>query len=232
MPESEPEEPTYSRDEFVSELTSYYELLTHLYLPPEVVRYPPPGGWEHITPDFVKSFFLGKNDTVADLMRHIPYVRHDKEDNNWNRFHIYERCSQVDFAGEVVLSLPTKYADEWLFELPDVVYPHPLPPHVFVFAVVPDGRYGHFILVDTERGTIVLMDLTDDTKPTRLSDPSAPDEEEWRRSATYTFSEFFGMAKDMFRSFRMISMNREVYFASPDDPVAHIYQEEGAFTER
>ncbi|KAH0420676.1 hypothetical protein CcaCcLH18_13887 [Colletotrichum camelliae] len=109
MAESEPQEPTYSRDEFVSELKSYYEFLTHLYLPPEVVRYPPPGGWEHITPDFVDSFFLGKNDTVADLMRHIPYVRRDKEDD-WEPFNIYEKSSQVDFAGEAVLSLPNKYA--------------------------------------------------------------------------------------------------------------------------
>ncbi|KAI8263232.1 hypothetical protein K4K56_005652 [Colletotrichum sp. SAR 10_98] len=183
MAEGEPQEPTYSRDEFVSELKSYYEFLTHLYLPPEVVRYPPPGGWEHITPDFVNSFFLGKNDTVADLMRHIPYV---------------------DFAGEVVLSLPNKYAHEELFEIPEEAYPHELPSHVFVFAIVPEGRDGHFILVDTERGTIVLMDLQTVTKPTRLSDPFAPDEEEWRRSATYTFQEFFVMAKDKFRSFRMV----------------------------
>ncbi|EQB59491.1 hypothetical protein CGLO_00096 [Colletotrichum gloeosporioides Cg-14] len=203
MAEGEPQEPTYSRDEFVSELKSYYEFLTHLYLPPEVVRYPPPGGWEHITPDFVNSFFLGKNDTVADLMRHIPYVRRDKEDD-WEPFNIYEKSSQVDFAGEVVLSLPNKYAHEELFEIPEEAYPHELPSHVFVFAIVPEGRDGHFILVDTERGTIVLMDLQTVTKPTRLSDPFAPDEEEWRRSATYTFQEFFVMAKDKFRSFRML----------------------------
>ncbi|KAF6792623.1 hypothetical protein CMUS01_16153 [Colletotrichum musicola] len=231
MPESEPQEPTYSRDEFVSELTSYYELLTHLYLPPEAVRYPPPGGWEHITPDFVKSFFLGKNDTVADLMRHIPYVRHDNEDK-WDRFEIYEKCAQVDFAGEVVLSLPTKYADEWLFELPDVVYPHPLPPHVFVFGVIPGGRDGHYILVDTERGTIVLIDFQVGWKPTRLSDGSAPDEEEWRRYATYTFREFFAMAKEQFRSFNITAVKREVHFTSTDNPVAQIYREEGASTER
>ncbi|GJC77293.1 hypothetical protein ColLi_00131 [Colletotrichum liriopes] len=181
MAESEPQEPTYSRDEFVSELKSYYEFLTHLYLPPEVVRYPPPGG-----PDEA-----------------YPYVRRDKEDD-WEPFNIYEKSSQVDFAGEVVLSLPNKYAHEELFGIPEEAYPHELPSYVFVFAIVTEGRDGHFILVDTERGTIVLMDLQTVTKPTRLSDPFAPDEEEWRRSATYTFQEFFAMAKDKFRSFRMV----------------------------
>ncbi|KAJ0166080.1 hypothetical protein CTA2_8785 [Colletotrichum tanaceti] len=136
MAESEPQEPTYSRDEIVSELKSYYKFLIDLYLPLEV----------HITPDFVDSFFLGKNDTVADLMRHIPY--------------------------EVVLSLPNKYAHKEFFEIPEEAYLHKFPSHF------------------------------------------APDKEEWRRSATYTFQEFFTLAKDKFRSFRMI------------------YQEEGVFKER
>ncbi|KZL74805.1 hypothetical protein CT0861_02222 [Colletotrichum tofieldiae] len=190
MAESEPQEPTYSRAEFVSELKSYFEFLTHLYLPPEVVRYPPPGGWEHITPDFVDSFFLGKNDTVADLMRHIPYVRRDKKDD-WEPFNIYEKSAQVDFAGEIVPSLPNKYAHQELFEIPEEAYPHELPSHF------------------------------------------APDEEEWRRFATYTFQEFFAMAKDKFRSFRMTAVDRKpVHFTSPNNPLAQIYREEGVFTER
>ncbi|EFQ28378.1 hypothetical protein CGRA01v4_12030 [Colletotrichum graminicola] len=73
-------QPSYCRYELVSELTSYYEFLTQIYLPPDVIQYSPEGGWGHITPDFVKSFCLGKNDTVADLMKHIPYMRRTKED--------------------------------------------------------------------------------------------------------------------------------------------------------
>ncbi|TDZ16658.1 DNA repair protein RAD5A [Colletotrichum orbiculare MAFF 240422] len=228
-------DPSYSRDELVSELTSYYEFLTGIYLPPEVVRYPPEGGWEHITPEFVEAFHLGKNETVADLMKHIPYIRRDKEDNQ-EPWMVYERSIAVDFAGEVVLSLPTKYADEWLFELPKEVYPHPLPPHVFVYSTIPDGRYGHYILFDTERGTVVLLDPTCDTKPTRLSDRNAPEEEEWRRSATYTACEFFAMAKDMFRRFQMVASDRKNVDIVPadktDSPEARIYQEEGVFTDR
>ncbi|TDZ29490.1 hypothetical protein CTRI78_v011940 [Colletotrichum trifolii] len=230
MADNNLKDPSCSRDELVSELTSDYEFLTEIYLPPEVVRYPPEGGWEHITPEFVEAFHLGKNETVADLMKHMPYIRRDKEDDQ-EPWMVYERSTPVDFAGEVVLSLPSKYANEWLLELPEEVYPHPLPPHVFVYSTIPDGRYGHYILFDNERGTVVLLDPTRDTKPTRLSDPNAPDEEEWRRSATNTACEFFAMAKDMFRRFQMVASDRKNVDIVPadetDSPEARIYQEEG-----
>ncbi|KAK1730143.1 uncharacterized protein BDZ83DRAFT_783873 [Colletotrichum acutatum] len=183
--------PSYSRKELVSELTPYYEFLTQLFLPPEVVQQPPEGGWEHITPGFVKSFCLGKNDTVADLMKHIPYVSRTKEDH-WEPWMVYEGATAVDFTGDVVLSLPTKYADEWLFE-PDEgnISTAPLPPH------------------------------------------QAPDEEAWRRFQTYTFHEFFAMAKEKFKKFEMTAMNRKhVHHTTRDTPQAQIYREEGVFTER
>ncbi|KAK1521498.1 hypothetical protein CPAR01_15021 [Colletotrichum paranaense] len=216
-------EPSYSRNELVSELTSYYEFLTRLFLPPEVVQHPPEGGWEHITPDFVKSFCLGKNDTVAA----------DEEDH-WDPWMVYEGATAVDFTGDVVLSLPTKYADEWLFKpYEGNISTAPLPPHVFVYATIPSGRDGHYILIDTERGTIVLADPQTGPKPTRLSDPQAPDEEAWRRFQTYTFREFFAMAKEKFKKFEMTALNRrQIYYTTRDTPHAQIYREEGVFTER
>ncbi|KAK1518843.1 uncharacterized protein CCOS01_11663 [Colletotrichum costaricense] len=209
-------EPSYSRNELVSELTSHYEFLTRLFLPPEVVQHPPEGGWEHITPEFVKSFCLGKNDTVADLVRHIPYVSRTKEDH-WDPWMVNEGATAVDFTGDVVLGLPTKYADEWLFEPYEAnISTAPLPPHVFVYATIPSGRDGHYILIDTERGTIVLADPQTGPKPTRLSDPQAPDGEAWRRFQTYT-----------------TAMNRkQIYYTTRDTPHAQIYREEGVFTKR
>ncbi|KAK1452732.1 hypothetical protein CCUS01_10773 [Colletotrichum cuscutae] len=226
-------ESSYSRNELVSELTSYYEFLTRLFLPPEVVQHPPEGGWEHITPEFVKSFCLGKNDTVADLMRHIPYVSRTKEDH-WDPWMVYEGATAVDFTGDVVLSLPAKYADEWLFEpYEGNISTAPLPPHVFVYATTPSGRDGHYILIDTERGTIVLADPQTGPEPTRLSDPQAPDEEAWRRFQTYTVHDFFAMAKEKFKKFEMTAMNRkQIYYTTPDTPHAQMYREEGVFTER
>ncbi|KAK1574651.1 uncharacterized protein LY79DRAFT_565373 [Colletotrichum navitas] len=224
-------QPSYSRDELVSELTSYYEFLTQIYLPPEVIQHPPEGGWEHITPDFVKSFCLGKNNTVADLMKHIPYIRRTKEDD-WDPWQIYGNATPVDFTSEIVLNLPSKYANESLFE-PYEGSISDIPPHVFFYATIPSGHNGRYIFIDTERGTIVVADPQTGPKPTRLSNPEAPDEEAWRRLQTYTFREFFSIAKEMFRKFEMIAVDRKhVHCTSPDVPEAQIYREEGVFTER
>ncbi|KDN67055.1 hypothetical protein CSUB01_12637 [Colletotrichum sublineola] len=166
-------QPSYSRDELVSELTSYYEFLTQIYLPPEVIQHPPEGGWEHITPDFVKSFCLGKNDTVADLMKYIPYIRRTKEDD-WDPWQIYGNATPVEFTSEIVLDLPSKYANESLFK-PYEGSISDIPSHVFVYATIPSGHNGRYIFIDTERGTIVVADPQTDPKPTRLSDPIAVD---------------------------------------------------------
>ncbi|GJC98973.1 hypothetical protein ColKHC_07799 [Colletotrichum higginsianum] len=148
--------PSYSRYELVSELTSDYDFLTQLYLPPEVIQYPHKGGCKHLTPEFVNSLCLGKDDTVAGLMKHIPYIRRTKEDD-WNPWMVYESATAVDITGDLVLSLPTKYADEFLFE-PEEGNISDIPPHVFVYATTPSGRGGHYIFIDTKHGTIVLAD--------------------------------------------------------------------------
>ncbi|WQF86839.1 hypothetical protein CDEST_11853 [Colletotrichum destructivum] len=192
-------EPSYSRSELLLELTSCYEFLAQLFLPPKVIQYPPKGCWGHITPGFVDSC-LGKDDISA---------------------------TAVDFTGDLVLSLPTKYANKFLFK-PEEGNILDIPPHVFVYATIPSGRDGHYICIDTMRGTIVLADPQTGPSPTRLSDPQAPDEEAWRRFETYTFDEFFSMAKKKFRKFEM----KHVHYTSPDTPQAQIHREEDVFTEQ
>ena len=68
----------YSRDELVSELTSYYKFIVDLYLPVARVKHPPVGGWPELTKDFLAP--LNKNDAVVDLIQHLPYVGIEKED--------------------------------------------------------------------------------------------------------------------------------------------------------
>lgn len=60
----------FSRDYFVRELSSYYEFLVKPFLPRSRLRYAPPGGWPHLTPELLSS--LTKNETVKDLIRHLP----------------------------------------------------------------------------------------------------------------------------------------------------------------
>lgn len=69
----------FSREFFVRELSSYYEFLADLYLPRSAIKYPPPGGWPHLTLEVLSS--LKKNATVKDLIRHLPCleIREDRE---------------------------------------------------------------------------------------------------------------------------------------------------------
>ncbi|KAK0382113.1 hypothetical protein CLIM01_00528 [Colletotrichum limetticola] len=67
----------YSHKATVAAITSYYELLALVH-PDSVcsLEYPPSGGWPQITSE---SFsILGRNDTVIELMRHIPYFTSDR----------------------------------------------------------------------------------------------------------------------------------------------------------
>ena len=164
---------TYSRDEIVSELTSFYEFLVGLHLPPSALKIPPPGGWPNLTPEYLA--FLKKNDTVVDLIQHLPYV---KQDDEFSPYQIYETTCAVDYSGRYFQSAAT-------FAHPSPVIADPIeeettiPSHVMTLARTPGGRDGYFFFIDTERGTITMCDFQDGRpsatklsqvgKPTRLS---------------------------------------------------------------
>lgn len=159
----------HARDEFVSELTSYYTFLTHVFLPPSAIRHPPPGGWAHITPSFVDSYGLGKDAAVTDLMRHIPYILRDEADGD-HPWIIYEKTAAVDYAGEVILGRRNKRGVEHLVE-PEVeeMFCGMPPAHVYVLATHTGGRDGHFVFVDTRRAVVVVADWQVGPRSTELS---------------------------------------------------------------
>ncbi|KAF3806044.1 hypothetical protein GCG54_00004369 [Colletotrichum gloeosporioides] len=228
MSDSDNKVPSYSRDEVVAELSSYYEFLTRIFLPPSVVRYPPEGGWEHINRDWMKTFALGKNDTVIDLMRHIPYIRRDEVDD-FEPWQIFERTTAVDCAGDRALNFPGESRREFLFE----GWTIKVPAHVYVLANHPTGRDGHHIFIDTARGTVILADVQVGPKPTKLSQvDSPPGDEEWQEHATYTVTGFFSKLKKMWRNFELHAIERRsIELGPPDKGIMRIYRQEGLFTE-
>lgn len=146
---------TYSRDEIVSELTSFYEFLVSLHLPPSALKIPPPGGWPRITPAYLS--FLNKNDTVVDLIRHIPFIRQDWDERDVP-FQIYEKTAAVDYDGEAFRGgLRYKHPS------PDIAGPMEeettLPAHVMTLAQTRGGRDGYYFFLDTERGTVTMCDF-------------------------------------------------------------------------
>ncbi|KAK2038576.1 hypothetical protein LZ31DRAFT_570026 [Colletotrichum somersetense] len=74
---SSPKEFNYGRNELVSLIKRYYELLVEMaFLETEDVRWPPePEGWSDSELNIDSLRLLVRNETVVDLLRHIPYPR-------------------------------------------------------------------------------------------------------------------------------------------------------------
>jgi len=154
--------PIYSRDELVEELTSFYKLLIRLYLPVSSLNIPPKDGWPEITAE--RYAFLKKNDTVIDLMKHLPYIHQDSIFGAMNT--IYPMATCVQYNGPYLQKTmsyehPNKEAVDPVEEFTVI------PAHVLTIAMETSGADGFWWFADTERGTITLMG--EGTKGTNLS---------------------------------------------------------------
>ena len=108
---------------------------------------------------------MKKNNTVVDLIRHIPFIRQD-EDSEPDQ--IYEKTSAVDYNGGRFRRIAS----------PDKPYPGiadplvemtALPSHVVTLAKTSGGRDGYYVFLNTKRGTILCCDFQDGPEHTDLS---------------------------------------------------------------
>jgi hypothetical protein len=68
--------PSYNREEIIATLRDFYQFLSKLpWLESGDILYPPESGWPNITKE--NFAFLGKNEEVIALLRHLPYIRMD-----------------------------------------------------------------------------------------------------------------------------------------------------------
>lgn len=165
----------YSRDEVVREVTSFYEFLVSLYLPPDALKYPPPEGWPGITHERIA--FQGKDETVVDLLKHLPYIRRDRA---LEPYQIFENCSCNDYSGKHFENAAVKLQSRRVMELDEIE------PHIGRLAQGEPADNGYFIYCDTKEGTIELLD--------------------WivGKHRTYPIRKFFRVMKDEFRSLTVI----------------------------
>ena len=90
-------------------------------------------------------------------MKHMPYLQRPIE---WDSAHIYEKTEAVDYS--TFLNSGPHDVD------PDIMYTT-VPSHVLMVGYTP-GRNGHYIFVDTERGTFTICDFQVGPKWTDLSE--------------------------------------------------------------
>ncbi|KAF2258985.1 hypothetical protein CC78DRAFT_503804 [Lojkania enalia] len=208
------DEPIYLRNEIISAVTAFYKLLVRLYLPNDAIKYPPPNGW--FWPADI-TFAPPKSPAVIDLMKHMPYLQRPAY---WDSLQIYEKTEAVDYSSFNTAG-------------PHDIDPDPslttLPSHALLIGYA-RGRNGHYVFVDTERGTFTLCDfqvgpreqtylsedLEDVENPVvRLDRFGDECTEHWREYATYTTSEFFEKLTREFTELELIPHpNGEVHFAN------------------
>ncbi|KAL9113308.1 MAG: hypothetical protein Q9227_002643 [Pyrenula ochraceoflavens] len=238
------QELSYSRDETVAAVTDFYEFLTRIHIPPTAIKYPPPGGWPELTREDLT--FLNKNDDVIDLIRHLPFI---KRDDYYDPYEIYEQTTVVDFTGKLLRKeAASKPHNSDLFEPLEEI--STVPSHVLTLATTSGTRDGHFVFIDTSRGTGTICDFQDGPEPTALSLPKDEDaeendhgevcREEWRHHLTYNVHDFFELLKESTFSDvetpQVATNEREVRFerdfdGSTMDRLKQIYNEHAWLTE-
>lgn len=192
------------RDVLAAELLSLYEFLTTLYLPDDCIKRPPKGGWPSITAERLE--FLGKTDAVIDLLKHIPYISQDVEEE----YQIQEKCICNDYTGKLFERRAIKYqARDAMEPLPGFMEEKiwdkfKEPQHVATLAQSASADAGYHIFFDTRDGQLAEIEFVDGN------------------CVTYdSAKESFDSTKDSFRGLDML----------PTEPTEVIMSSGGPFSE-
>ena len=110
-----------------------------------LVSPPPPEGWKW--PDNIRHSPT-KTEVVLDLMRYSPKLLGPRE---WSSLQIFEATEAIDFSFSWATEGTTVELD------PDPTLTT-LPSHVLMLGHT-YGRNGHYLFLDTERGTVTVCDF-------------------------------------------------------------------------
>lgn len=132
----------YSCNATVAAVRSFYEFLTILpSLSQSAILEPPLSGWPDINAN--SHELLRKNETVIDLLRHLPYIDE-----------YAEGCSQVSYQTTVIQhngpSARWSLSSDNVEGTMEPVGCGKLPD--YVVALTQGGRYGSWLLLDTHAG--------------------------------------------------------------------------------
>ncbi|KAI1407236.1 hypothetical protein F5Y13DRAFT_133565 [Hypoxylon sp. FL1857] len=155
----------YSRDDTARAVLRFYqEVIRHPYLNDNALIIPPPTGWDSIK-------IQGKNETVLDLLRHLPYLR---SENQYRRLLVHWE------------TVPVCYPDT---QNSQEVYPLPA---YCVYLTHSVDREGTSLILDTNKGTTTEYTHTGSHIIVSCEEYDAlPESDKWKVHRTSPITEFF-----------------------------------------
>jgi hypothetical protein len=155
----------YSRDETVNAVLKFYRtIIRHPYLENSALVRPPQGGWSSINVE-------GKNKTVLDLLRHLPYLH---SENQYERLLVHWETVPIYY--------PDDQGREEIYSLPAYC----------IYLTRSVDREGTNLIIDTNEGTITEYSHTGSHITKICEDYEAlPEAEKWRAHRTTPITELF-----------------------------------------
>ncbi|WQF85633.1 hypothetical protein CDEST_10647 [Colletotrichum destructivum] len=202
----------YDRDEFVRLLTDYYDFCNRVFWNATVVQ-APAGGWPSINQETLAA--LKRNDTVIDLLRHIPYVNYREGASSLAPF-LMKDTPVTDYRSEDLQKKIREGRIEGI-AAPITGQDPPIPPSCAAIAISP-GRNGYEVILDTDDGYVYWGDADgqhDEHAPAlngTLKERFGGDPvNEWRLAGfnVYEPADFFELCKERYRELSWIGLGPE-----------------------
>lgn len=199
----------YDRDEFVRLLTDYYNFCNRVFWKATVVQ-PPFGGWPSINQETLAN--LKRNDTVIDLLRHMPYINYS-QNSLASAPLIMTNTPTTDYRREDVQKKIREGSIERL-AAPITGRDPAIPPSCAAIAIC-RNRNGYEVILDTNDGYIYWGEAGgqhDEHAPAlnstleQFKDDKA---NEWRYGFNvYEPADFFALCKERFRELSWIGIEQ------------------------
>ena len=198
-------EVSYSREATIAAFRDFYQFLTKMYLPEDMIEEPPTSGWPSITDE--NMHLLGKNHEVAELMRHLPYIS-DKtllaphaEVAHWPA--LLSRHPKAKKPFDETAVEPVRILAEGL-EWENV------PPSAFGISIGHD-KY----ILDTRFGVVHCLDTPIEVKESapkeaitdNFWDCTPENEHEWRNGTAWAIEDFFEILKVRYRELQYLPVH-------------------------
>lgn len=192
--------PEYKRDTIVGCVTRFYELLVRMgYMEDSNILHAPPGGWDQSKIDAKSLRMTGRNETVIDLLQHLPYMKHNYE--------VMPETTPIEYLG-------MKWPDNIIAE-DHTTYPHPFCP--FDAALEPGmicltyGRVGKWWLIDTAEGIMYAIGTHFDVE---MSPESPP----WTWYRAVGFQKYFDRLHRKFHALELVPMPAVIHHRKRGQP--------------